>query len=105
MFSGAIAAALITMKGPFVRAEWAWSARAVSSLPAPAGPMIRMRLLAGATFSTTWRNWFIDGDLPTSVDGASCLSALTSRLRREVSSARCATSTSRSALNGFSMKS
>ncbi len=80
-------------------------ARAVSSLPAPAGPTIRMRLLVGAILSTVCRNWFIDDDLPTRVEGESCLSALTSRLSREVSSARWATSTSRSALNGFSMKS
>ena len=64
-----------------------------------------MRLLVGALFSTVARSWFIDDDFPTSVEGESCLSALTSRLSREVSSARCATSTSRSALNGFSMKS
>ena len=37
--------------------------------------------------------------------GAICLRWRTSRLRRDVSSARSATSTSRSALNGFSMKS
>jgi hypothetical protein len=61
--------------------------------------------LVGEIFSTVWRSWFMDDDLPTSVEGASCLSALTSRLSREVSSARWVTSTSRSALNGFSMKS
>ena len=81
--------------------------RAASSLPEPEGPTIRMRLLVGATRSTVWRSCAIATDLPISVagSGASCFSCLTSRLSREVSSARSATSTSRSALNGFSMKS
>ena len=56
MCSGVIAAALITTNGPSVRAEWLWMVRAASSLPAPEGPMMRMRLLVGATFSTVWRN-------------------------------------------------
>ena len=61
----------------------------------------------GATRSIACRNCAITVERPTSVggSGASCLSCLTSRLRREVSSARSATSTNRSALNGFSMKS
>ena len=42
--------------------------RAASSLPAPDGPTIRMRLLVGATFSMVWRSWLIDGERPTSVD-------------------------------------
>ena len=81
--------------------------RAVSSLPEPDGPTIRMRLLVGATLSMVWRRWLIAPEPPTRVAeyGASCLSSLTSRLSREVSSARSATSTRRSALNGFSMKS
>ncbi len=68
---------------------------------------MRTRLLVGATRSMVWRNCAIAAERPTSVAGcgAICLSCLTSRLRREVSSARSATSTSRSALNGFSMKS
>ena len=69
---------------------------------------MRTRLLVGADF--------LDG-LPQLIGGgrtadqrrrradASCLSSLTSRLSREFSSARSATSNSRSALNGFSMKS
>ena len=48
--------------------------RAASSLPAPEGPTIRMRLLVGATFSIVWRSWFIAGDWPTSAR----------RLRREL---------------------
>ncbi len=66
-----------------------------------------IRLLVGAIFSTDWRSWLIDGERPTMLigTGVSALSSLTSRLRREVSSARSATSTRRSALNGFSMKS
>ena len=97
----------MTRNGACARADWACSVRAASSLPEPDGPTISTRLLVGATFSTVSRNWLIEGEWPTSVvgSGASCLSALTSRLRREFSSARSATSTSRSALNGFSMKS
>ncbi len=66
-----------------------------------------MRLLVGAIFSTAWRNWLSAGDLPTMpvCIGVKAFSSLTSRFSREVSSARSATSTSRSALNGFSMKS
>ena len=66
-----------------------------------------MRLLAFAARSTVWRSWFMLGEWPTIVDdtGASCFSSLTSRFSRDVSSARLATRISRSALNGFSMKS
>jgi hypothetical protein len=105
--SGVIAAALMTTNGAAARADSTWRVRAVSSLPAPEGPTIRMRLLVGATLSMVWRRWPIAPEPPTSVAeyGASCLRSLTSRLRREVSSARSATSTRRSALNGFSMKS
>ena len=56
MRSGVIAAALITTNGPSARAEWLWMVRAASSLPAPEGPTIRMRLLVGATFSMVWRS-------------------------------------------------
>ena len=97
----------MTTNGPSARPDAVWMVRAVSSLPAPDGPTIRMRLLVGDTFSITWRSWLIADDLPTRLvgTGASCLSSFTSRLSREFSSARFATSTSRSALNGFSMKS
>ena len=66
-----------------------------------------MRLLVGATFSMVWRSWFIAGDLPITADGSGeiAFNSFTSRLSREFSSARSATSTRRSALNGFSMKS
>ena len=68
---------------------------------------IRIRLLVGATFSTVRRKECIACELPINVVGSgdNCLSSLTSRLRRNVSSALLATSTKRSALNGFSMKS
>ena len=94
-------------EGPAARADNRWMVRAASSLPEPEGPTIRMRLLVGATRSIVWRSCDIAAEWPISVagSGASCLSCLTSRLSREVSSARSATSTSRSALNGFSMKS
>ena len=105
--SGVIAAALMTTNGPSARADAEWMVRAVNSLPAPDGPTIRMRLLVGATFSMVWRNWLIAGERPIRLvgSGESCLRSRTSRFRREFSSARFATSTSRSALNGFSMKS
>ena len=54
--SGVMAAALITTKGPSARFEAACSVRATSSLPEPAGPTIRMRLLALATRSMVWRS-------------------------------------------------
>ena len=76
MRSGIIAAALMTTNGPLTRAEWPWMVRAASSLPAPAGPTIRMRLLVGATFSTVWRSWLIDDDLPTKVEGDELLERL-----------------------------
>ena len=107
MRSGVMAAALMTTNGPPARADRPCRWRAASSLPAPDGPTIMIRLLVGAIFSIVWRSWLIDGERPTMLigTGVSALSSLTSRLRREVSSARSATSTSRSALNGFSMKS
>ena len=66
MRSGVIAAALITTNGPLARPDRAWMLRAASSLPAPDGPTIRMRLLVGATFSMVWRSWLIADDCPTS---------------------------------------
>ena len=97
----------MTIKGPLALPDNWWSVRAANSLPAPEGPTMRTRLLVGATRSIAWRNCATTADFPTSVDGigVNCLSCLTSRLSLEVSSARSATSTSRSALNGFSMKS
>ena len=82
-------------------------ARATSSLPEPDGPMIMMRLLVGATRSIVWRSWFIAADMPirSKVSPLRCLRSETSRFSFEVSSARSAIRISRSALNGFSMKS
>jgi hypothetical protein len=80
-------------------------ARATASLPEPDGPEIMMRLLVGETFSISWRRWFIVADEPTS-SVASPLrsrSSRTSRRSLEASSARSATTTRRSDLNGFSM--
>ena len=107
MRSGVIAAALMTTNGPLARAERVWMLRAVNSLPAPAAPTMRMRLLVGATLSIVCRSWPMAAELPISAVGcgAIALSSFTSRLSRNVSSARLATRTSRSALNGFSMKS
>jgi len=73
--------------------------RAANSLPEPDGPTIRIRLLALAARSMVWRSWFMQADRPVKIlaAGASCLSSFTSRLSREVSSARVATRISRSA--------
>ncbi len=76
MRSGVIAAALITTNGPLARADWPWMARAVSSLPAPGGPTIRMRLLVGAIFSMVWRSWFIDERLADQRRGRQLLERL-----------------------------
>ncbi len=107
IMSGVIVAALITTKGASVRADRSCSMRAVSSLPEPGAPEMRMRELAGAIFSIAWRSWLVTVDLPTIRLGVSArvLRSLTSRLRRDVSKALSATRISRSALKGFSMKS
>ena len=62
--SGVIAAALMTTNGPSARPEAVCSVRAASSLPAPDGPTIRMRLLALAARSMVWRSWFMQGERP-----------------------------------------
>ena len=69
--------------------------------------MIMTRLLVGATRSMVWRSWLIADDMPISskVSPLRCLRSETSRFSFEVSSARSAIRISRSALNGFSMKS
>ena len=103
--SGVIVAALITTKGLRARCDMAWIVRAVSSLPAPDGPMISTRLFVGATRSIMWRRLFIALLAPSS-SGASPLrwrSCLISRLSEDASSARSVINTSRSALNGFSI--
>ena len=107
MFSGVIVAALMTTKGALARADSACRVRARSSLPEPGAPVTRMRAFVGATRSIVCRSWFTAGEWPTIrlAWTERARRSLTSRLRREASSARSATSTSRSALNGFSMKS
>ncbi len=75
--------------------------------PSPARPEIMTRALVAATRSRVWRSWLAACDWPT-IRLACCdfvRSSFTSRFRRDASSARSATRTSRSALNGFSMKS
>jgi hypothetical protein len=82
-------------------------ARATISLPEPDGPTIMMRLLVGATRSIVWRSCVMPDDMPISSMrvAAAGLRSDTSRFSLEVSSARSAIRISRSALNGFSMKS
>ena len=93
--------------GPCARGDVSWMTRAASSLPEPGAPVIMTREFVGPTRSITCRNWLSIGDLPTMrfVAPARARRSVTSRFSREASSARSATSTSRSALNGFSMKS
>ena len=107
MRSGVMVAAFSVTNGPPARAEAAWIARATISLPEPEGPRIMMRLLVGATRSIVWRRWLMALDVPISSTESPLrfLRSLTSRRSLEVSSARSQISTSRSALNGFSMKS
>ena len=64
-----------------------------------------MRLLVGASFSMVARKWFIVEDVPSSRLASPLFSRSTRISRRslEASSARSATSTSRSDLNGFSI--
>ena len=45
-----------TTKGPLARFDWLCSSRAMTSLPAPAGPVISTRLPVGATFCSAWRS-------------------------------------------------
>ena len=93
--------------GPVVRRERAWISRATTSLPAPAGPVMSTRLPVGATRSIAWRKALIAGALPTISVGspARSFSSSFSRLSRAASIARWTTSSSRSALKGFSIKS
>ena len=53
---GDIDAQFRTTNGPAERRERAWIERARTSLPEPAGPEIKTRLLVGATRSIDWRN-------------------------------------------------
>jgi hypothetical protein len=76
-------------------------------LPEPAGPVISTRLLVGAILSIIWRSCEAADDTPTNSASspARSFNSCTSRRSRAASSARSATCTSLSALNGFSMKS
>src|SRR5690606_22878784 len=107
MRSGVIVAALTVTKGAFLRADSAWIARAASSLPEPDGPITITRLLVGATRSIVWRSWLMAADMPirSNVSPLRFFRSESSRRSLEVSSARSAMRISRSALNGFSMKS
>jgi hypothetical protein len=102
-----IAGAFTTTKGALARVEFAWIIRAVSSLPEPAGPEMRMRELAGPTRSISRRRLAIADEAPTSCISPPAFerSSAISRRSRDASSARSTTRISRSALNGFSIKS
>ena len=79
--------------------------RATISLPEPAGPAIRTRLSVGATRSIAARSWAIGVETPISSASSPTRwrSCWFSRLSRAASMARSTISSSRSALNGFSI--
>ena len=108
MRSGVIVAALITTNGPLLRADAAWRERAASSLPVPGAPVISTRALVGATRSI-WLLKLVDhgrtADDPLRLPGFGAEFLDLAAEARGFQRALCATSTSRSALNGFSMKS
>ncbi len=81
--------------------------RAATSLPEPAGPVISTREPVGATRSTPERSADMAALSPVSPVSAPARrrSSAFSRDSRAASSARRTTSSSRSDLNGFSMKS
>ena len=56
MRSGAMVAQLMATKALAARRERAWISRAATSLPEPAGPVIRTRLLVGAILSIRARS-------------------------------------------------
>ena len=105
--SGANADALRTTNGPLARRDLAWISRAATSLPEPGGPLIMMREPVGATRSIAWRTRIMAGALPISSvsSKARCRSSMTSRRSWLASMARWIACSSRSDLNGFSMKS
>ncbi len=93
--------------GPSARRERAWIMRAATSLPEPAGPVISTREPVGATRSTPERSADMAALSPVSPVSAPARrrSSAFSADSRAASSARRTTSSSRSDLNGFSMKS
>ena len=85
--------------------SWIW--RATNSLPEPAGPGIRTRLLAWATLLMVERSACAAAERPIRPLGTMvwARSRRFSRLSVAASMARSTTTTRRSDLNGFSMKS
>ena len=100
-------AALMAMKGPASRCDRSWRRRATSSFPEPDGPAIITRELDCAILSTAVRSWAMTGEEPTRSAPLTerARSEAFSRFRREVSIARLTTTSRRSAVKGFSMKS
>ena len=92
---------------PPVRPDAEWIIPATISLPAPGGPVISTRLLVGATFLIADFSCEIPVDVPIRSSTCPTLrrSSSFSLLSRAVSMARLTIGTSRSDLNGFSMKS
>ena len=105
--SGVIRAELTMTKALSARGLQLWSSRAATSLPAPAGPVTRTRLPVLATRFSVARTALITAELP--VNSSPCpwfsRSRVFSRRSRSVSVARSTRCSSRSASNGFSMKS
>ena len=96
-----------TMNGPSARRDRACTMRQATSLPDPAGPLISTRDPVGATRSMPARSALTAALVPVRVAStpARSRSSAFSRARRDASSARRMMSSSRSDLNGFSMKS
>ena len=105
--SGVIRAELTSTNAPVARLLQECRIRAATSLPAPAGPEMSTRLPVCATRFKVARTALIEEEFPVK----SLLPQLVSRRRvfsrrsRSVSVARSTNSSSRSASNGFSMKS
>ncbi len=105
--SGVTPAALMATNSPRPRELPSWISRAASSLPAPGGPAMRMRLLVGATREIMLRSCWAAAERPLSPSGViACVRRRRfSRLSAAASSARSTTSSRRSDLKGFSRKS
>ena len=94
-------------KGPSARRDLAWISRATVSLPAPGAPVIITREPVGATRSIAARSPAMPWPAPIKARSppARNFNSAFSAASLAASSARRTTSSKRSELNGFSMKS
>ena len=99
---------MTTTNGPAARRDLAWIIRAATSLPEPGGPLIRMREPVGATRSIAWRTRIMAGAVPISSASSKARFLQLRQLALEpagLERPRRSQISSRSDLNGFSMKS